>query len=58
LLCGRGISLALLFDGHVVPDCAAYYRTSYSVMTSDVTADAAHSGAANAAGREAGCRCK
>jgi hypothetical protein len=49
--------LALLLDSHVVPDCAAYHRTGDSVMTGDVAADAAHSGAAEAPSREARRRC-
>jgi hypothetical protein len=43
--------------GQMVPDCAAYYRTGDSVMTSDVAAETAHSGAAEAPSREARCRC-
>jgi hypothetical protein len=57
LLRGRGVSPAPLLDGQMVPDCAAYYRTGDSVMTSDVAAETAHSGAAEAPSREARCRC-
>jgi hypothetical protein len=57
LLRGRGVSLALLLDGHMVADCAAYYRAGDSVMTGDVATEAAHSGAAKAPRSEGRCRC-